>query len=178
MEDKFTVQKGKVQVDKREGVAYYLKEGSAFSVDVLSAAHGKPLPSSNVSHSGGSVRSTSDFLGCCFPQSSAAYSAPHGMSDPSSWEFNVALDATAESSKTDESCPFGLGVRGCPAGSLSIVIAREVIQCLVRGGYHWSLTHKEIDDQWLTRTKRVPTLILDGPVALSFMTINPLKSPL
>jgi hypothetical protein len=79
----------------------------------------------------------------------------------------VALDC-AEMSKTDESCPFGIGQRGCPAGSLSLLIAREVIQKFIATGYKWRLTNKDIDSAWMLRTKRVPTLIIEGAVSLTF----------
>ncbi|KAG2486458.1 hypothetical protein HYH03_014905 [Edaphochlamys debaryana] len=62
--------------------------------------------------------------------------------------------------------PFGIGPRACPAGALSLALAREVLWALLRGGYRWRLAQPGRDADWGRRTEGAPTLRLPGPVGL------------
>lgn len=64
-----------------------------------------------------------------------------------------------------DAAPFGMGPRSCPAGSLSFVIGREVLQALLRR-YRWRLASPDADGDWLTKTTMAPTLVLPGPIGL------------
>ena len=164
-EEKFKVQMGKVAIDKSQGVSYFIPQGTLFAVDLLSAAHGKPQ-SIQVKET---IETSSSLLGCCFK----------GGSEPSLRLDQISPEADVSSSWTfcpdgnneiDESCPFGIGARGCPAGSLSLVIVREVI-VMMSQRFKWILTNQIDDEKWQSRTKRVPTLFIDGPpVSLNFCT--------
>lgn len=109
----------------------------------------------------------------------AQYAAHHNAG---SWTWDP-LRPTPSASGGDEgdgdrpadpfaaAAPFGIGPRACPAGSLSVVIARDVLQALLPR-YSWRLARPEAVGAWMTRTVATPTLLIKGPIGLVFEPVG------
>ena len=64
--------------------------------------------------------------------------------------------------------PFGMGPRACPAGSLSLVIARDVLETLIIN-YDWEFTDKLQSSKCLHDLILEQNLMVKGPISLKFI---------
>ncbi|KXZ45948.1 hypothetical protein GPECTOR_49g532 [Gonium pectorale] len=89
--------------------------------------------------------------------------------DPASWEWDPKRPPPPAGCRDryGEAAPFGIGPRSCPAGSLSMVLAREVL-CSLMGAFAWRLERPEADRGWMSRAFTAPTLGIPGPIPLVF----------
>ncbi|PNH03038.1 hypothetical protein TSOC_010934 [Tetrabaena socialis] len=91
------------------------------------------------------------------------------VQDHPSWVWDPLRKAPEDGADPDpygDAAPFGIGPRACPAGSLSLVIAREVLTALLRR-YSWRLA-RAADADWMRHTTANPTLLIRLPLSLDF----------
>ena len=78
--------------------------------------------------------------------------------------------STSFSSSTSSSAPFGLGPRACPAGSLSIMLAREALETLLLH-HDWTLADPN-DAKWVTEMFCSPNLCVRSDIEITFTPVD------
>jgi len=91
-----------------------------------------------------------------------------------SWRWAVNLgDAVDVRANNHAAAPFGMGPRACPAGSLSLVVAREVLEALL-SRFEWSFVDpaQTRTEKWVQECISSPTLVIPSGLALTFQDIS------
>lgn len=96
---------------------------------------------------------------------------------PNSLPLSSSSAAAADGKKLSTGCPFGMGKRSCPAGALSLVVAREVLEALlVHCDWEFADPYQSDTEEWVQELTSAPTLVVKSP-ALRWTALRPLSAP-
>ena len=97
-----------------------------------------------------------------------------------SWQWAVSVDAATDhpdghknNGNHSHAAPFGMGPRACPAGSLSLVVARHVLEALL-SRFDWAFVDpaQASAERWVNDLISSPTLVVPSGLALRFHDIS------